>query len=278
MSKDTKSASTSNQKQFQTVKRWFLFKFTTTFLTFFRFADARDLVGFSEQILCKGIPVPQINCEIAVPLEKFREATEALHSWNAKYPGRLHYPFIYRAVGKSDAWLNAPSRGPMVWIGFLVYVAEDGTVRSDGMETMREVQKTLAEYGGLPHWGKHFVPSIYDFETIPGWKAFMELRSRVDPSNKFLSKFMAEKVLAGNQKTIPAGARLGLTSKLWRRSIYNEIIIRNRIYTWWERARSYHEDNKYTRGIILNTNIKLHLFSSIILVMSGGSISTRHLS
>ena len=55
MSHDTKAASTSDQPQFRTVRR---------------FADASDLVGYHEQILCKGIPVPQINCEIAVPLNR----------------------------------------------------------------------------------------------------------------------------------------------------------------------------------------------------------------
>ncbi|PRP82252.1 FAD binding domain containing protein [Planoprotostelium fungivorum] len=185
MSKDTKSHHTSDQKQFQTVKR---------------FADARDLVAYQEQILCKGIPVPQINCEIAIPFERFADATRALHRWNSENPGRLHYPFIYRAVGPSTAWINAPSRGPTMWIGFLVYVAEDGTVRSDGMETMGEIQRVLGEYGGLPHWGKHYVKETYKFqEALPKFKEFVELRKKIDPQNKFLSQFM-EKIVGGEKR------------------------------------------------------------------------------
>jgi len=42
----------------------------------------------------------------------------------------------------------------------------------------------------------------------------MELRARVDPGKKFLSKFLEEKVVVGNQNTIPLNGRVGLTSKL----------------------------------------------------------------
>jgi len=199
MSKDTKSAHTSSQKQFETVRR---------------FADARDLVGFQEQILCKGIPVPQINCEIAVPFSNFADATRALHRWNQENPGRLHYPFIYRAVGQSEAYLNAPSTGPMVWIGFLVYVAEDGTVRADGMKTMAEIQFILSQFGGLPHWGKHFIPGIYNFEEkLPKWGDYLQLRKNLDPSGKFLSKFM-ENIVVQNQRNQKPENRVGMLAKL----------------------------------------------------------------
>ncbi|KAJ3180194.1 hypothetical protein HDU85_004197 [Gaertneriomyces sp. JEL0708] len=160
------------------------------FQTIRRFANSRDLVGYSEQILCKGIPVPQINCEIAVPLENFRAATEALRKWSAKNQGRLHYPFIYRSSGKSKAWLNPAFSGPAVYVGLLVYVASDGTVRADGFETMREVQSILARFGGLPHWGKHFVSELYDFnKSYAKWDEFRALRRKIDPTNKLLSSF-----------------------------------------------------------------------------------------
>ncbi|PRP80624.1 FAD binding domain containing protein [Planoprotostelium fungivorum] len=185
LSHDTNSSATSHQPQFLTVKR---------------FADTRNLVGYTEQILTKGIPVPQINCEIAVPLKRFREATAALHQWNKENAGKLHYPFIYRAVGKSDAWLSPVHEGPAVWIGFLVYIGEDGSVRRDGMETMERLQELLAGFGGLPHWGKHFVPKTYDFEgKIRNWNNFLELRKRVDPTGRFLSRFMSE-IIVNNQK------------------------------------------------------------------------------
>ena len=176
MSHDTKASSNSDQPQFKTVRR---------------FAEATDLVGYQEQILCKGIPVPQINCEIAVPFDRFREATEALLRWSKLQPGRIHYPFIYRATGKSSAWLSPAFAGPVVWIGFLVYVAEDGTVRSDGMETMRKLQQILLEFDGLPHWGKHFMASYFEFkQLLEKFSEFIQLRRKLDPTHKHLSNYL----------------------------------------------------------------------------------------
>jgi hypothetical protein len=176
MAEDTKAAQESSQPQFETLKR---------------FSNAKDVIGYLEQIVCKGIPVPQINCEIAIPLEHAREATLAIKSWADKNKKQLHYPFIYRAIGQSKAWLNPAYKGPVCYIGFLVYVAEDGTVRDDGMKTMHELQTILASFGGMPHWGKHFQSNLYDFERlVPKWKDFLDLRAQLDPKKKMLSPFL----------------------------------------------------------------------------------------
>ncbi|KAI8922565.1 FAD binding domain-containing protein [Powellomyces hirtus] len=175
------------------------------FRTVRRFADARDLTGYQEQILTKGIPVPQVNCEIAVPISQWRGATLALREWAMNNKGRLHYPFIYRATGKSQAWLNPGYTEAVVYIGLLVYLAPDGTIRPDGLDTMREVQAILATFGGLPHWGKHFVPELYDFSrAFPKWTEFENLRASLDPNNRFLSPWLASVFGPRNKSIRPA--------------------------------------------------------------------------
>ena len=176
MEHDTKAVKESSQPQFETLRR---------------FANAKDVIGYLEQIVCKGIPVPQINCEIAIPLEHTRNATLAIQDWASKNKKRLHYPFIYRAIGQSKAWLSPAYKGPVCYIGFLVYLAEDGTVRNDGMLTMRDIQTILAPFGGMPHWGKHFQSDLYDFQKlIPKWNDFLDLRARIDPKGKMFSNFL----------------------------------------------------------------------------------------
>ena len=91
MAKDTKDEALAGE-HFETVRR---------------FKDASDLVGNVYQILCKGIPAPQINCEVAVPLHRMNEALETLQAWQQANPGVLHYPFILRCTGPSEAWLSA---------------------------------------------------------------------------------------------------------------------------------------------------------------------------
>jgi len=175
LSRDTKSKADSGEPQFETLTR---------------FRKLNHQIGWSEQIMTKGIPVPQINCEIAVPLRNFEAATQALWEWDRKHPGRLHYPFIYRVTGQSKAWLSPSHRGPVCWIGFLVYISQAGVARQDGLDTMRELQQLLAGFDGLPHWGKCFSPSLFDFNAhIARWKDFKILLARYDPHKKFLSGF-----------------------------------------------------------------------------------------
>ena len=178
MAKDTKVSQHSGEPQFCTLTR---------------FMNMQTVIGWNEQLVTKGIPVPQINCEISIPLEQFQAATEALRDWNGANPGKLHYPFIYRVAGKSKALMSASHRGPIVWIGFLVYISQSGNIRNDGMSTMYQIQKILAPFQGLPHWGKHYCPELFKMAklyTTPIWNQFCEEMRTVDPLGKLTSPFL----------------------------------------------------------------------------------------
>lgn len=178
MVNDTKVSETSGEPQFRTLTR---------------FVNMTNVIGWVEQLLTKGIPVPQINCEISVPLAKFQDATNALHDWNSRHPGKLHYPFIYRATGSSKALMSASHRGPVVWIGFLVYISQSGDIRDDGMTTMHQLQQTLAPFDALPHWGKHFHPHLFHMQrniSAPVWQRFTQELAREDPQRKLISPFL----------------------------------------------------------------------------------------
>lgn len=194
-------------------------------LTLQRFADSKDVIGYLEQIVCKGIPVPQINCEVAVPMSLFKEATELLHNWSNKQSQqqatpfvdpegqniqdkqtpnlsipptahKLHYPFIYRATGEAKQACLYPSYGieeGVAYIGFLVYLAADGSVRQDGMQMMGELQKLLATHvKGLPHMGKHFIPELYtnNFRNHKGLCQVVQWCQKLSPNGIFLNKFL----------------------------------------------------------------------------------------
>ncbi|KAI9106259.1 hypothetical protein DFS34DRAFT_602851 [Phlyctochytrium arcticum] len=159
------------------------------FRTVKRFANAQNLIGHLPHILTKGIPVPQINVEIAVPLHQFRPATEALHTWAAAHPGTLHYPFIYRVTGSSSAWLHPSATcntSPVVYIGFLVYMDSEGSVVPHSMSILDSIQRVLASFGGIPHWGKHFA-EWYDFRAFPRWEEFKQLQRRWDAQGQLRS-------------------------------------------------------------------------------------------
>ena len=163
------------------------------FETVRRFKDASDLVGNVYQILCKGIPAPQINCEVAVPLERMGEALEILQAWQEANPGVLHYPFILRCTGPSVAWLSAAHDKSVCWIGFLVYLAADGTFVGGSMEQMRELQQLLVPLGGTPHFGKHLAMDLYDFPALlPRWHDFLALKRELDPHGRFENRWLGD--------------------------------------------------------------------------------------
>jgi FAD/FMN-containing dehydrogenase len=151
-----------------------------------RFKDATDQIGNVYQILCKGIPAPQINCEVAIPLARMNEALNALQHWQEANLGTLHYPFILRCTGPSQAWLSGAYDRSVCWISFLVYLAEDGSYVNGSMTQMRDLQRLLAQFGGVPHFGKHLAMDLYDFPSLlPRWHDFIELKQRVDPYSRF---------------------------------------------------------------------------------------------
>ncbi|MFM5783501.1 D-arabinono-1,4-lactone oxidase [Aeromonas caviae] len=163
------------------------------FETVRRFKDASDLVGNVYQILCKGIPAPQINCEVAVPLERMGEALAILQAWQEANPGVLHYPFILRCTGPSVAWLSAAHDKSVCWIGFLVYLAADGTFVGGSMEQMRELQQLLVPLGGTPHFGKHLAMDLYDFPALlPRWHDFLALKRELDPHGRFENRWLGD--------------------------------------------------------------------------------------
>ena len=177
MAKDTKDEALAGE-HFETVRR---------------FKDASDLVGNVYQILCKGIPAPQINCEVAVPLHRMNEALETLQDWQQANPGVLHYPFILRCTGPSEAWLSAAYSQSVCWIGFLVYLAADGTFVNGSMEQMRELQQLLAPLGGIPHFGKHLAMDLYDFPALlPRWNDFVALQRELDPHGRFENRWLSD--------------------------------------------------------------------------------------
>ncbi|WP_279497339.1 D-arabinono-1,4-lactone oxidase [Aeromonas veronii] len=177
MAKDTKDEALAGE-HFETVRR---------------FKDASDLVGNVYQILCKGIPAPQINCEVAVPLNRMNEALETLQAWQQANPGVLHYPFILRCTGPSEAWLSAAYGQPVCWIGFLVYLAADGTFVNGSMEQMRELQQLLVPLGGIPHFGKHLAMDLYDFPALlPRWNDFVALKAELDPHGRFENRWLSD--------------------------------------------------------------------------------------
>ena len=156
-----------------------------------RFEVVNDVIGNIYQIMNKGIPIPQINCEISIDVVHFQKLLTKLHSWFQEHNLSLHYPFIFRTTGRSKAWLSSTHNQISIHIGFLMYISEDGSFVKGSLDLLREIEEIISQFGGRPHMGKRFNPDLYQFEErYENWGKFKELMLREDPKGRFRNDFV----------------------------------------------------------------------------------------
>ncbi|CCG87626.1 D-arabinono-1,4-lactone oxidase [Erwinia piriflorinigrans] len=167
------------------------------FRTVTRFKDFSDVTGNIYQVFCRGIATPQINVEIAIPVARVGAVIERIKRWHQQTQPHMHYPVILRCTGASESWLSPSWQQESCFFGFVVYYAEDGSLSSEGVDFLQQIEKLLAEEGGRPHWGKYFDASLYQWQDIyPQWQAFCAVREAMDPQHKFSNAF-SERLLNG---------------------------------------------------------------------------------
>jgi FAD/FMN-containing dehydrogenase len=164
------------------------------FRTVLRFKSQSDCIGNLYQLWCKGIPAPQVNCEIAVPMNRYKEAITKLRNYYRTSGKEVHYPFILRATGQSRAALGPSYNGPVCYIGFLVYLAEnDYSANEERLEFLKEIEGLLSDFDSIPHYGKFYTRSRYNLkERLPKFKEFLQVRERLDPHGLFLNEHLQD--------------------------------------------------------------------------------------
>ncbi len=158
-----------------------------------RFLDGETVHGSLDALLCKEPPPPQLNCELAVPLEETPAALRALRGWfdaaGDELP--LHYPVILRATGASSCWLSPAYGREVCYFGFLVYTNTADRVPAHGYAYLDGVHRVLAAFGARPHWGKYWSPRAHDLAALyPRWREFWRLRDAVDPRRVWSNPFL----------------------------------------------------------------------------------------
>jgi hypothetical protein len=160
------------------------------FLTVLRFRSYQNVAGYLDDILCQGIPAPQLNCEVGVPLADTGEALTRLRTWYRRTVPPLDYPIILRATGPSSAWLSPAHDRATCYFGFVVYQARDGSFARGAFDYLDEAQRLLAAGDGFPHWGKYFTPELYDFTRLARWDDFLRVRESRDAGGQLLNPLL----------------------------------------------------------------------------------------
>ncbi len=160
------------------------------FRTVLRFRNAEDVTGYYDDIFCRGIPVPQINCEVGVPLVPISGILEEIRSSLHRQRQTLHYPIILRVTGPSKAWLSPAFARKTCYLGFVIYRARDGTFSRQAFRALDQLQSLLASADGFPHWGKYFRRRYFNFRKMEKWEHFQDVRRSCDPDGYFLSSYL----------------------------------------------------------------------------------------
>ena len=101
----------------------------------------------------------------------------------------VHVPMDVRFLKKDNAWLSYAADEDVVTVGCVCR----NSPKADDYEAFEKVEEVFLKYGGKPHWAKRFKATYSDFEKLyTKWNDFGTLRSKLDPTNKFLNGYLTK--------------------------------------------------------------------------------------
>ncbi|MEV6979547.1 D-arabinono-1,4-lactone oxidase [Kitasatospora sp. NPDC093806] len=149
-----------------------------------KFLGARDSKGTLHEIFRNGIPAPQLNMEIAVPLDAVPEAYASLKELLHASPYKLHYPVVLRTTSPARGHLSPAQAVPATYFGFVSYMTAEGVITA-ARPLFDDIQRLLYSLGGRPHWGKYFTPELLPISNTDGFQQFRRAISKFDPHRRF---------------------------------------------------------------------------------------------
>ena len=139
--------------------------------------------------------------EWTIALDKFPQVFDELKTEINKWSNKsfIHIPMDVRFVKKDTSWLSYAYKQDIVTMGCV----SRNAATADTYEAFKSVEKIFLKHGGRPHWGKRFSAKDAELSRVyPKWEAFKELRSNLDPTNKFLNPYLTKLVNAKAKKVI----------------------------------------------------------------------------
>ena len=120
--------------------------------------------------------------EYSVPLERGREAVEAMRELMLTSQPAAVFPMEVRTNAAEDAYLASNYGTPTT------VISVSGVPGTDHEPYLRAVDHLLGEFGARVHWGKlHFLTPEQLAERYPESGRFIDLRRELDPAGTFLN-------------------------------------------------------------------------------------------
>ena len=120
--------------------------------------------------------------EYFVPLERGREAVEAMRELMLASQPAAVFPMEVRTTAADEAYLSSNYRTPTT------VISVSGVPGTDYDPYLRGVDRLLGEFGARVHWGKlHYLTPQQLAERYPQSGRFIDLRRELDPAGVFLN-------------------------------------------------------------------------------------------
>jgi len=124
------------------------------------------------------------ECEYAIPVEKTAEALNALKEIVDEGDFRTDLPIEIRFVQADDALLSPAHGRDVCYIGINTKAHNEDPSAN---ELFARFEPLMKQFGGRPHWGKHFTLTPDDLTKMYGasYEKFKAIRNELDPSGLF---------------------------------------------------------------------------------------------
>lgn len=123
--------------------------------------------------------------EWAIPAARFEEAFEALRTRFEDEDVRVTFPLEVRRAAADDVWLSTAHGRDTV------YLAAHRYHREEAGPYLLMVQRTLAQFGARPHWGKqHWLGRRELAALYPRFEDFRAVRAMADPDGVLLTRYL----------------------------------------------------------------------------------------
>eukprot|EP01130_Rhizamoeba_saxonica_P013080 TRINITY_DN554_c0_g2_i1.p1 TRINITY_DN554_c0_g2~~TRINITY_DN554_c0_g2_i1.p1 ORF type:complete len:382 (+),score=68.77 TRINITY_DN554_c0_g2_i1:326-1471(+) len=132
----------------------------------------------------------QYVTEWSVPIENTVQAARAIEKLIQDLGINAHFPIEFRFTDADDIYLSPSYGGKRCWIGIIMYRPYGKDVPKV-KEYFDAFMEEMHQIDGRPHWAK-FHPWNYDDcdRSYPKWRAFCEIRDRLDPDKLFWNDYM----------------------------------------------------------------------------------------
>jgi FAD/FMN-containing dehydrogenase len=124
------------------------------------------------------------ECEYAIPIDRTAEALNALHEIMEEGDFTTNLPTEVRFVQADDILLSPANGRDVCYIGINTKAHNEDPSAN---ELFARFEPLMKQFGGRPHWGKHFTLTPQELEQMYGenYTTFKRIRAELDPTGLF---------------------------------------------------------------------------------------------